>query len=226
MNRSCVLQSILLVALPLAAAQPGVVPLFNGQDLKGFQPTPGSWVAEKGVLTLKDRTDRKMRNENYLWTEKTYGDFALDLEFKVSEGANSGVFIRTANVKDPVQTGIEIQVGASAPDRPLSRSSVGGIYDLVAPKTNPFKPGAWNRYVITCQGARVTVMLNNQVTAEADLDQWKEARKNPDDSPNKFRRPLKDFARSGYIGFQDHGTPVSYRNIRIKVLDAAAQPRP
>lgn len=209
---------VLFAALPLAAAEKGFVPLFNGKNLDGWQATPGPWVVEKSMLVLKDRTDHKMRNENYLWTQKRYGDFVLDLEFRVVQGTNSGVFIRTADVKDPVQTGIEIQVGNMVPGRPLSRGSVGGIYDLTTPKKNVLKPKGWNRYVITCRGSKVSVMLNGEPTAEADLDQWAEARKNPDGSPNKFRRPLKDFAREGYIGFQDHGSPVWYRNIRIKEL--------
>ncbi|MEK7407847.1 MAG: DUF1080 domain-containing protein [Acidobacteriota bacterium] len=195
-----------------------LAPLFNGKDLKGWKTGAGQWVVEPGgVLTLQSPNDGKMRNESYLWTEDTFGDFVLELEFKVpAERANSGVFIRTSDLKDPVQTGIEIQVGNVRPDRPLGRGSVGGIYDLAAPKENRFKPGEWNHYRITCQGARISVELNGALTAEADLDQWTEARKNPDGSPNKFRRPLKDFARRGHIGFQDHGSPVSYRNILIR----------
>ena len=64
-------------------------------------------------------------------------------------------------------------------------------------------------------------MLNGELVSEADLDQWTEVRKNPDGTANKFTRPLKEFARTGYIGLQDHGTPVWYRNIRVKRLDAA-----
>ena len=52
-----------------------------------------------------------------------------------------------------------------------------------------------------------------------DLDQWTEPNKNPDGSKNKFAKPLKDFARKGYIGLQDHGRPVWYRNIKIKKLE-------
>ena len=205
---------LLWLLLPAAAlaAEPGFVKLFNLRS---------PWVIEDGgVLALKDRTDGKMRNANYLWSREQFGDFALELEYRTPDGqANSGVFIRTADINDPVQTGIEIQVGNWPEDRPADRGSVGGIYNLVAPVRNAHKAGAWNRYAITCKGSRITVVLNGVTTAEADLDQWTEARKNPDGSPNKFRKPLKEFARKGYIGFQDHGSPVWYRNIRIKRLD-------
>ncbi len=50
-----------LLALPLAAAETGFVPLFDGKDLTSWQPTPGSWVVENGVLSLKDRTDGRIK---------------------------------------------------------------------------------------------------------------------------------------------------------------------
>jgi hypothetical protein len=51
-----------------------------------------------------------------------------------------------------------------------------------------------------------------------NLDQWTEAGKNPDGTPNKFKIAYKDMPRRGRIGLQDHGKPVWYRNIRIKPL--------
>jgi len=208
------------LAVTALAAEKGFVTLFNGKDLKGWTAAnTAQWVVEEGALALKNRDDGKEHNDSYLWTERTYGDFVLEIEYKApAERANSGIFLRTSDKNDPVQTGIEIQVGNVNPTRPLGRGSVGGIYDLVAPAKALHRPGEWNRYVITCQGARLSVMLNGELTAEADLDQWTEAGKNPDGSKNKFTRPLKDFAREGYLGLQDHGLPVSYRNIRLKLL--------
>ena len=81
------------------------------------------------------------------------------------------------------------------------------------------KPGQWNKYRITCDDNLITIVLNGEKVLKMDLDRWTETGKNPDGSTNKFRQPLKDFARSGYLGFQDHGRPVSYRNIRVKRLD-------
>lgn len=201
-------------------AASGWVTLFDGKKLSGWQSGPRMWVVENGTLALKDRTDTKMRNENYLWTADQYGDFVLDLEYKVpADHANSGVFIRTENPADPVQTGMEIQVSNAPAGGSAGKGAVGGIYDLVAPVKLVHKPGEWNHYTITARGSRITVELNGVKTAEADLDRWTEARKNPDGSPNKFRRPLKEFARKGYIGLQDHGSPVWYRNIRVRSLE-------
>ena len=117
-----------------------------------------------------------------------------------------------------MQRGIEIQVASAAPDRPLRKGSIGGIYDLVEPKVYALKPDDWNRYTITCEGSKIKVILNGQEVSDADLSQWTEVGKNPDGSTNKFDRALKDYERTGYIGLQDHGTPVWYRNIRIKPI--------
>ena len=136
----------------------------------------------------------------------------------MTQGTNSGIFLRTSDLKDPVYTGIEVQVTHAAPGRPLTKNSIGGLYDLVAAKANTLNPDDWNRYTITCHGSKISVKLNGHMVVDADLDQWTEVGKNPDGTTNKFNRALKDFARTGYIGLQDHGSPVWYRNIRVKRL--------
>jgi len=205
----------LLCGLPLGAQ----TPLFNGKDLKGWKTTSSHWAVENGVIALKDRTDNEEHNDSYLWTDRQYSDFALELEYKTLAGeANSGVFLRTTDTADPVPTGIEIQIYNPKPGSPLARNSPGAIYDLVKPSKNLNHPGEWNRYVITCQGSKITVNLNGTVVSEADLDQWTATGKNPDGSKNKFPKAMKDYPHSGYIGLQDHGLPVWFRNIRLKPL--------
>jgi len=216
---------VVALASLVTAAQPdesGFVSLFNGKDLGGWQTAPGSrWVVEEGALTLKDRSDAQEHNLEYLWTEKAYGDFILELEFKVPERANSGIFLRTADLKDPVYSGIEIQVCNSYGGKGLSRGgTAGAVYDCLAPSKNAVnKPGEWNHCQITCKGNKILVVLNDQPIIDMDLDRWAEPNKNPDGSQNKFPRALKDFARRGYVGLQDHGLPVWYRNVSIKPLE-------
>jgi hypothetical protein len=83
--------------------------------------------------------------------------------------------------------------------------------------------GEWNHYTITCKDSLVSVVFNGEEVIHADLNNWPEKGKNPDGTPNKFRIPLKDFARKGPIGLQGlHGkaqAPVWYRNIKIKPID-------
>jgi len=64
----------------------------------------------------------------------------------------------------------------------------------------------------------IDVALNGRQVLQMDLDRWAEPRKNPDGTPNKYPKSLKDFAREGHIGLQDHGRPVWYRNVRVKRL--------
>ncbi len=212
-----ILSALLTVSL---LGADGFVPLFNGKDLTGWQsPAPYWKVQDGGVLALVGRTDHKMQNKYYLWTEEQHGDFIIDFEFKVEDGsANSGVFIRTEDIQDPVQTGMELQVSNAKPGQEMNSHHVGGLYNLVVPRGGLYKQG-WNHYRVTARGSKIKIELNGQVSAEVDLDQYTEAHQNPDGTKNKFRRPLKDFARTGYIGLQDHGTPVWYRNMRIKRLD-------
>ena len=224
MRRTLIVFLAVLGASCSGSAAPGsggFVPLWNGKDLTGWRTGPdNAWVVEDGVLALKNRTDGKEHNADYLWTEETYGDFILYLEFKIPEQANSGVFFRTSDLKDPVYTGIEMQVANSYGREQLSKTgTAGAIYDCQAPATNAIrKPGEWNQVRLTCRGGRIQVMLNGEAVVDMDLDRWTEPQKNPDGSKNKFPRAMKDFARSGHIGLQDHGRPVWYRNLRIQRL--------
>lgn len=160
------------------------------------------------------------KNHDTLWTKDSYGDFILDLEFKVAKESNSGVFLRSGDIKN-VLAALEIQVHESADGSKYGM--LGAIYDAMPPVKNTAKPvGEWNRYTITCKGPQVTVVLNGETIIDANLDNWPETGKNPDGTPNKFKKALKDFARSGPIGLQGlHGkaqAPVWYRNLKIKTL--------
>jgi hypothetical protein len=186
--------------------------LFDGKS-------PDGWVNLKPA-NIEEGCINPFKSGNYVtFTKERYGNFVLNCDFKISKGCNSGVFIRTDNPKDPVQTGIEIQVFDSAGKEKPSKHDSGAIYDLVAPTKNTMKPaGEWNHIEITCDRNKIKVVLNGEAIAEMDLDQWSEAGKNPDGSKNKFTKALKDFTRDGQLGFQDHGQPCWYKNIKLKKL--------
>lgn len=172
---------------------------------------PGGWAFTNGELVAKDH--------DTLWTKDSYGDFILDLEFKVAKESNSGVFLRSGDIKN-VLSALEIQVHDSADGSKYGM--VAAIYDAMPPSKSMAKPvGEWNRFTITCKGPKVTVLFNGELVIDANLDNWPEAKKNPDGTPNKFPVALKDFARKGPIGLQGlHGkaqAPVWYRNLKIKV---------
>jgi hypothetical protein len=216
MKTSCFLlfAVALLGAVPMSAQTPAAKAgewqtLFDGKTLTGWMNADkgeSKWAVEDGTMTGQ-------KGSGDIWTKGRYGDFVLEVDFKTT--GNSGVFFRTDNPKDNVQTGIEIQVDNP---RDPDTHSVGAIYDLVAPTKNAGKLDDWNHLVITAKGANLTVELNGEKVATMDLNRWTEAGKNPDGSPNKFKRALKDWKREGHIGFQDHGSKVWYRNVRIKSL--------
>ena len=188
--------------------------LFDGSNLNNWQNADGGkpsagWVVENDVLTRKPKA-------GMIWTKERFGDFVLDLEFK-TEG-NSGVFFRTDNPKDCVQTGIEMQVYKRV-NKP-GKHSCGAVYDALAPSKEMTKDGRWNHVTITAKDNKIAIVLNGEQIIDMDLNRWTEPRKNPDPegSKNKFRTALKDFKREGHIGFQDHGANVWFRNIRIKQL--------
>jgi hypothetical protein len=135
----------------------------------------------------------------------------------VSPNANSGIFFRTGDLKDIVQTGMEVQVHETGDGNP--RGVNGAIYDVLIPKKqNQTHAGEWNHYTITCRANRIFVVHNGEQIIDMDLNQWTEPHKNPDGTKNKFKTAYKDMPREGHIGFQDHGQPVWFRNLKIREL--------
>ncbi|MBZ0254503.1 DUF1080 domain-containing protein [bacterium] len=181
-------------------------------DLSNVIMPDGSWVMKDGVLVAK--------THDTIWTKEKYGNFILDLEFKVAKDSNSGVFLRAGDIKN-VLSALEVQVHDSQ-DGALY-GMVGAIYNAQPPSKKMQKPvGEWNHFTITCNGSHASLIFNGEEVWNIDLDDWKEPHKNPDGTKNKFAKALKDFPRSGAIGFQGlHGeaqAPVWYRNIKIKEL--------
>ncbi|MBS11769.1 MAG: hypothetical protein CME19_09225 [Gemmatimonadetes bacterium] len=95
----------------------------------------------------------------------------------------------------------------------------GALYDCLALIRNTCKPaGKWNTMVLTADGSNVTVVMNDELTMQADLSQWAEAGKNPDGSPNKFQRSFCEIMEPGHIGLQDHGGHIWLKNLELTLL--------
>ena len=187
----------------------GWKPLFKN-DLSDADIAKNNWAVENGELVLKDP------KFGDIWTKAKYENFVLDLEYKLEKGSNSGVFLRTQN--HSWLPWIEIQV-IDCFGKGADKHSGGAVYDVMAPSVNAVKAvGQWNRMSVTAKDSRICVVLNGVCVADIDLNNWPEAHKNPDETKNKFDIAYKDLPRSGFIGFQDHGVRVSYRNVRIKEL--------
>lgn len=182
-------------------------------DLSNAVVKPGEWVVENGVL--------RALGHGTIWTKESYGNFILDLEFKVAKSANSGVFLRAGDIKS-VLSALEIQIHETSDGGRIGM--VGALYDAKAPSKSVALPaGEWNHYTITCNDSRLYLVFNGEQVLNLDLNDWTEAHKNPDGTPNKFSKPLRDYARRGPIGLQGihgrEGQPVWFRNLKVKVLD-------
>ena len=107
-----------------APEKDGFTPLFNGKNLDGWT-TKGNWFVKDGVLHIEPRPGEKgwQRYDAYLWADKPYANFILDLEFQLPPKGNSGVFVRV-NDEDDVAIGVpsdrvyELDIPASVPDFP------------------------------------------------------------------------------------------------------------
>lgn len=204
--------------------------LFNGKDLDGWAITgkPEGWAVEEGAIACQ------VKGGGYIYTKEQYENFVLALDFKVSPPAmkvnpktkkeeahkcNSGVFIRWSDLKNVVHTGIEVQILDSVGNTKPTKHDCGALYDMIAPCKNVEKPvGEWNNMVITCKGPIISVELNGEKICEMNEDQFDKPNQNPDGTPNKFKNAWKDMPRKGYIGLQDHGGRVWFKDVKIKVF--------
>ena len=205
--------------------------LFSGKNFHAFELIPRSWEIESDgsmVCRMEKSKDKngkeKIRGMGYIWTKESFSDFELQLEYKLSEGANSGIFYRS-DPNDPVQGGFEIQLmdnkGFQANSKKVlpPRRLNGSFYDGMAPKGDFSNPvGQWNKCKLICNGPLVLFQLNGKSAFSVDLNDWKEPGKNPDGSTNKFKTALGDLPRAGRIGFQNHGQVVWFRNITIREI--------
>ncbi len=185
------------------------------KDLSNVIRGSDAWVFDAdGVLSPKPS------GHGNIWTKERYGNFILELDFKVPKGGNSGVLIRGADLRNWIHTTIEIQVHATTDGS--KHGQCGAVYDCLSPSKNAVKkPGEWNHFVITCLDNKIYVNLNGEEIIDMDMDLWTEAGRNPDppDGPgtrNKFRYAYKDMAREGHLGFQFHGNPIWFKNLKIK----------
>ncbi len=209
--RIVALLMLTLVFTPYVHGQEkGFEPLFNGKDLTGWEMKQAKgdikdfWsVKEGGILSAKAGT-------GWISTTKEYGDFVLRVEWRIQADGNSGVFLRVPGVvegKSPSGTGMEIQIlddnSAKYKGKLKPYQYSGSIYTFVPCSKPVFKgAGEWNKFELICDKDKITVVFNGEKVAEGDASMGELA-----------KRPKK-----GFIGLQNHGSPVEFRNVEIKVL--------
>jgi hypothetical protein len=208
--------AVVLASLAAAAADKDFRILFDGASGTGWalcdkKPLPKDNVQADGL--------NPHGTGSYLVVhESKFGDFVFDFDYKLSKGCNSGVFLRTSDLGNPVYTGIEVALDDTTGN---GMHDAGALYDLVAPVENAQKPaGEWNHMTITARGPKIAVVLNGKEVSTIDLDEWLVPGKRPDGSSHKFDKvAIGKLPRVGYLGFQDHGSDCWFKNVKIKELD-------
>ena len=210
--------------------------LFDGKTTNGWRgaykdkfPEKG-WNVADGLLTIQQSDGSESQSFGDIVTDAEYTDFDLMFDFKLTEGANSGLkyFVVEHSPKPKGSAfGLEFQVldDDKHPDAKLGRNgnrTVGSLYDLIPASSKQAHPiGDWNTGRIVSKGKHVEHWLNGKKVVDYERGS-ENFRKLVDMS--KYKAPEYNAngrfgeAPTGHILLQDHGNKVSYRNIKIKTL--------
>ncbi len=205
--------------------------LFNGKDSEGWRgakldifPTKG-WVIEDGLLKVMPADGGESTNGGDIVTTDTYKNFILSVDFKITEGANSGIkyFVDPdLNKGEGSAIGCEFQIldDERHPDAKLGvkgNRKLGSLYDLIpAPEKKPFNINDFNTAVVIVMGNHVEHWLNGEKLLEYNRNNQMfnalVAYSKYRDWPNFGNRA------EGNILLQDHGDEVWFKNVKIKEL--------
>lgn len=200
------------------SAQPSWIVLFDGSSTSAWrgyqkQELPSGWQVVDSALT-------RVGPGGDIITRDQFGDFELELEWKVPPKGNSGIMYRVTEAdSNTYRTGPEMQVldDAGHPDGKDRLTSAGSNYALYAAPAGVVKPaGEWNSVRIVARGAHIEHWLNGQKVVEYELwsPDWEAKVK-----ASKFAAwPGYGRATRGHIALQDHGDRVAFKNIRIREL--------
>lgn len=192
----------------------GFVPLFNGIDMTGWTGNKVDYFAQEGMIVCQPSG----HGSGNLYTEKEYGDFVFRFEFQLTPGANNGLGIRTPLTGDAAYVGMELQILDNEAEiyRNLKEYQYhGSVYGVIPAKRGFLKPvGEWNTQEVKAIGNHITVTLNGEVILDGDIAK---ASKNNTATADKREHPGL-LNPSGHIGFLGHGSPLKFRNLRIKEL--------
>lgn len=231
MKFTCLLSLVALIAPAFAAENEitseektaGWQLLFDGKDLaanfRGYKKDklPDGWVAKDGAIVRE-------KGGGDIITKEQYESFELSVDWKISPGGNSGIMFKVLETDGPsYQTGPECQVQDNVGGHDPQKA--GWMYALYPASVDTTKPvGEWNRFVLKCQKTATGTFkcehhMNGTKYVEYEIgsDDWKAKL-----AKSKFK-DMKGFgtAAKGHICLQDHGNEVAFRNVKIRVLEAA-----
>jgi len=210
----------------------GFTPIFDGKTTTGWRgynkpgfPETGWEIIDGTLHVIGSGEGEAGGGGGDLIYDKKLSNFELQLEWKISEGGNSGIFILGQEIpNEPIyKSSPEMQIldNYKHPDARLGvdgNRMAGSLYDLIPAVPQNTKPaGEWNQIGILVYQGTVVFSQNGANVVEFHLwtDDWKKMVSN-----SKFKdwEWFLNTAKEGYIGLQDHGNDVWFRNIRLKIL--------
>jgi len=209
----------------------GWVLLFNGKNFDGWRQCngtemPANWVIEDDamkVFTGEGKDPGRGAGGDILFADKKFKNFELSIDWKASKMANSGIFyyVREVPGKPIYYAAPEIQVldNKDATDNKIDSHLAGSLYDMIAADPSTVNPaGEWNTCVIKVNDGKASVSMNGTKVLSYThwTDEWDELVENS--KFKNFEGFQEGIAKEGYIGLQDHGYTVWFRNVKIREL--------
>ena len=217
--------------------------IFDGNSFKGWRgynkdEVPARWGIEDGAIKFKGSGYGEAQEKDggdIIFAHK-FKNFELTFDWKVAKGANSGIFFHAQEIKgEPIYiSSPEYQIldnenHADALAGEDGNRKSASLYDMIPAKPQNSKPfGEWNTGSIIVSKGSVFHKQNGKTVLEYHLwtPKWIELITNSKFAPGGdfplaygLLTKLGGENREGYIGFQDHGDDVWFKNIKIKVLD-------
>nr|ART40242.1 K822 [uncultured bacterium] len=205
----------------LAESNEGFRPLLTDSAITGWSVLDGRrqcWGSDGEVIScLKP-------GGGWLRTEALYSDFILRFEYRLSEGANTGIAFRCADDGNPSFTGFEVQLlDDSAPKYANLRPEqhTGSLYYIKAPqrKATPKAVGEWNEAEIICFGNLVRIKINGEVVNDLDLSELRPQVRQA--SAEEGDEAPRDKALAGHLALQSYTSQVDFRNLQVRDLATA-----
>lgn len=205
--------------------------LFNGKDFDGWRQynndkMPSNWIIEDNamkVFTVEGKESGRGSGGDILFFKKKFKNFELSIDWKASEKANSGIFyyVREVAGKPIFNAAPEVQIldNEKATDNKIKSHLAGSLYDMISADPSTVHPaGQWNTCVIKVNDGKASISMNGKevVTYTHWTPEWNALVENS--KFKKFQGFTEGISREGYIGLQDHGYPVWFRNVKIRVL--------
>jgi hypothetical protein len=205
--------------------------LFNGKNFDGWRQCngtamPKNWKIDQdamNVFTGEGKKPGQGSDGDILFATKKFKNFELSVDWNAGKAGNSGIFFNVREVpgKPIYYAAPEVQVldNVDATDNKIDSHLAGSLYDMIAADPKTVHPsGSWNTIVIKVKDGVVTHTQNGVKVLSYTL--W-----TPEWDALVAKSKFKTFpgftegiAKEGYIGLQDHGYPIWFRNIKIREL--------